>query len=166
MAIVYREIRPDEVAVFVRKFGSYVEEYKCLHFGEGCLSLAAFEGDDPIGFISTYPQPLIPPLEGKMDAYIDVIEVDVNHQRRGIARELIQRTEQWAKEYGYRQIRSWSSDDKEEAIPMWYSLDYCLCPAIMYGEDYCPNEDGSPTIGYYVAKLLNGGNRSKAIKNR
>lgn len=155
MSIVYREVKPDEVYKFVMKFGRYVEDFNCFHFGDGCLSLAAFEDDDPIGFISTYPEALISPLDDKVDAYIDVIEVDVNHQRKGVAREFIQRTEHWAGEYGYRQIRSWSSDDKEEAIPMWYSLNYCLCPAIMYGEDYCPNEDGSPTIGYYVVKLLN-----------
>jgi hypothetical protein len=38
---------------------------------------------------------------------------------------------------------------------MWYALNYCLCPAIMYGVDLAPNADGSKPVGYYVAKMLN-----------
>lgn len=153
--IIYREIMENEIKLFAKKFGNYVIEYGCLHFGYGCYSLAAFHGEEPVGFISTYPETLIPPLEEQCDAYIDVIEVDKKYRGHGIARKMITMTEQWAKGYGYRQIRSWSSDDKEEAIPMWYALNYCVCPAIMYGEDLCPNEDGSKPTGYYVAKLLN-----------
>lgn len=151
----YREIALDEVEILARKFGDYVIRFGCFHFGEGCYSLGAFDGAEPVGFISTYPEPLIPPLAEEQDAYIDVIEVDAAYQRRGIAKAMIERTEQWAKAYGYRQIRSWSSDDKEAAIPMWRALNYCLCPAIMYGEDLAPNPDGSQPVGYYVAKLLN-----------
>ena len=153
--IAYREIMPDEVALFAKKFGDYVIRFQCFHFGEGCYSLGAFSGDEPAGFISTYPEALIAPLSGEKDAYIDVIEVDAAFRRQGIAASLISKTERWAKNYGYRQIRAWSSDDKEEAIPMWRTLRYCLCPAIMYGEDSCPNPDGSLPVGYYVVKLLN-----------
>lgn len=153
--ITYHEINKSEVELFSEKFGDYVIKFNCFHFGEGCFSLGAFSNDEPIGFISTYPEKLITPLENETDAYIDVIEVDSKYHRQGIATALIMRTEQWAKDYGYKQIRSWSSDDKEEAIPMWYALNYCLCPAIMYGVDLSPNPDGSQPVGYYVAKMLN-----------
>jgi GNAT superfamily N-acetyltransferase len=152
--LIYREICESEVERFAEKFGDYVIRFNCLHFGEGCLSLGAFNGDEPVGFISTYPEHLIAPLENETDAYIDVIEVDSNYHRKGIATTLITQTEQWAKTYGYKQIRSWSSDDKEEAIPMWNALNYCLCPAIMHGIDLNPNPDGSLPVGYYVAKIL------------
>lgn len=155
MSITYREIKQDEVEMFAKKFGDYVIRFSCFHFGEGCYSFGAFDGDEPVGFISAYPEFLIPPLADEKDAYIDVIEVDAAYKRRGIASELVLRTERWAKDYGYRQIRTWSSDDKEEAIPMWRSLNYCLCPAYMYGEDFAPDPDGSLPLGYYAAKLLN-----------
>lgn len=153
--ITYREITENEVELFAKKFGDYVIRFHCFHFGEGCFSFGAFDDNEPIGFISTYPEKLIAPLDNQVDAYIDVIEVDSKYQRQGIASTLITRTEDWAKGYGYRQIRSWSSDDKEEAIPMWYALNYCLCPAIMYGIDLSPNPDGSQPVGYYVTKMLN-----------
>lgn len=155
--IIYREIRPDEVPVFVDKFGDYIVKFNCFHFGNGCFSLAAFKGEEPVGFISAHSEPLISPLANKYDAFIDVIEVDSNCRRKGIAKKMIELIENWAKNYGYRQIRSWSSDDKKEAVFMWYALGYCVCPAVMYGEDLSPNEDGSKPVGYYVAKMLNTG---------
>jgi len=63
---------------------------------------------------------------------------------------MISRTEKWAKEYGYRQIRAWSSQDKIEAIPMWYALDYCMCPAKIWVE-WCKKV----VDGFYVTKKLN-----------
>lgn len=155
--IIYREIMPEEVPAIVRKFGEYVREYSCIRSGDSSHALAAFHGEQPVGFISAHVESLIPPLEDKEDFLIDAIEVDSAFRRRGIARKLIEKTEEWAKKRGYRQIRSWSSDDKKEAISMWYAEGYCMCPALMYGEDLCPNEDGSRPAGYYVVKMLNPG---------
>ena len=62
--------------------------------------------------------------------------------------------EEWAKAYGYRQIRAWSSDDKTEAIPMWYALGYGVCPAIMRGESVIKEFAGKPIYGFYVSKVL------------
>jgi hypothetical protein len=43
----------------------------------------------------------------------------------------------------------WSNNSKKEAIPMWYALDYCICPAKIWVE-WC-----SEIIdGFYVAKKL------------
>lgn len=148
--IIFREVEPDEVKIFVRKFGKYIEYYNCFHFGEDCYSLAAYDGSEPVGFISIHTKALIPPLADKTDAYIDAIEVDTYYQRRGIASKMIELSEHWAKERGYRQIRAWSSDDKIKAINMWYALGYCLCPAT---EGFRPH-DSNPPIGYYVAKIL------------
>lgn len=121
-----------------------------IHLENGSYSLAALHEDMPVGFISTYTLNFPIPLEGSKDAYIDIIDVDEKYRRKGIARELLERTEKWAQAYGFSQIRSWSSQDKVEAIPMWYSLQYCMCPAKIWVE-WCKEV----VNGYYVVKKLN-----------
>ena len=48
---------------------------------------------------------------------------------------------------GYYQLRGWSSDDKTEAIPMWKSLGFGLCPATTYPR-------GLEIEGYFVTYPL------------
>ncbi|WP_055665351.1 GNAT family N-acetyltransferase [Desnuesiella massiliensis] len=153
--IIYKEINQEIEKKIIAKYGNWVKEFNCLHYGEGCYSIAALCDNDPIGFISTYPLYYPEPLECYYDAYIDDIEVDKAYRRQGIATKLIKLTEEWAKNYGYNQIRAWSSDDKIEAIPMWHALNYCMCPAIMRGESLIKEFIGKPVHGYYVAKMLN-----------
>jgi hypothetical protein len=50
--------------------------------------------------------------------------------------------------------KAWSSDDKTEAIFMWHSLNYCMCPAIMRRRSVIKEFIGKPVQGYYVAKIL------------
>jgi GNAT superfamily N-acetyltransferase len=95
---------------------------------------------------------LPPPLHHITDAYIDIIEVDELYRRQGIARRMITITEKWALENGFSQIRAWSSQDKNEAIPMWYNLRYGMCPAKIWLD--WRNE---AVDGYYVAKILQRG---------
>lgn len=147
--ITYKAIDVNEVPKIAEIFGDYIIRFNCFHFGEGCLSLAAYDGDMPVGIISTYPLEYPRPLAHMKDAYIDVLEVDEKYRKQCIARGMISRTEKWAKENGYRQIRAWSSEDKKEAIPMWYALDYCMCPAKIWVE-WCKEM----VDGFYVAKKL------------
>jgi len=153
--IIYKEINQEIEKKIIAKYGNWVKEYNCLHYGEGCYSVVALCDDEPIGFISTYPLHYPKPMQSYYDAYIDDIEVDEAYRRHGIATQLIKLTEVWAMEYGYHQIRSWSMDDKKEAIPMWYALNYCMCPAIMRGTSVIKEFVGKPVYGYYVAKMLN-----------
>jgi GNAT superfamily N-acetyltransferase len=148
--IIYKFIDDELENKIISHFGDYIIKHKVLHKGEGCYSIAAMDGEEPIGFISTYPLQYPEPLSCCRDAYIDVIEVDKKYRRMGIARQMINLTENWAKEYGYKQIRAWSNNTKKEAIPMWYALDYCICPAKIWVE-WC-NEI---VDGFYVAKKLN-----------
>lgn len=147
---VFRKICVSDVSKIAQKFGNYIIRYKCLHFGDNCFSLGTFYNNEPIGIISAYPKPYPRPLNNRKDAFIDVLDVDTNFRRQGIARELIRITEEWAKVYGYSQIRAWSSEDKPEAIQMWYNLGYCMCPAKIHLE--WREEDIN---GFYVAKKLN-----------
>lgn len=52
-----------------------------------------------------------------------------------------------AKKNEVYQIRAWSSEDKIEAIKMWRSLGFGLCPAVTYPR-------GKEIHGYFVSKVL------------
>jgi GNAT superfamily N-acetyltransferase len=97
------------------------------------------------GLISVYGKKL--PVLDIVDWYIDILEVHKEFRRRGIATHLIELVHKAAKEQGIYQIRSWSSEDKDEAIPMWKALGFGLCPATTYPH-------GKEVKGYFVAKVL------------
>lgn len=95
MAITYKEIDTELLENITVKYGEWAKKH--IHIGSDSFSLAAIFDDIPVGFISTYIRNLDEPLAEEKDAYIDVIEVDKEFRRKGIAAELISRTEVWAK---------------------------------------------------------------------
>ena len=117
-----------------------------MHLTDG-FSIVALEGEILVGLISVYAKTLSAPLEESFDWYIDILEVSKDYRRKGIASQLVELAIQRAKEAGVYQIRSWSSEDKIEAIPMWKALGFGLCPAITYPQ-------GKEVKGYFVAKVL------------
>jgi GNAT superfamily N-acetyltransferase len=117
-----------------------------MHLTDG-FSIMALEGAILAGLISVYCKALPAPLLETFDWYIDILEVQKDYRRRGIASHLIELVIQRAKEAGVYQIRSWSSEDKIEAIPMWKALGFGLCPATAYPQ-------GKEVKGYFVAKVL------------
>ena len=133
------------------EFGNTAKDH--IHMEDGSFSLAAFDDDIIVGFISAYEKGLTATFWQK-DAYIDIIEVRSTYRRKGVATELITCCEKWAKDSGFKQIRSWSSDDKFEAIQMWNRLDYGMCPAVMRGESVVEEFAGKPVYGFYVVKVL------------
>src|SRR5512147_831577 len=117
-----------------------------LHFADG-FSIMAMHDEQSVGLISTYWRELPPPLPPTMEAYIDFLEVRPDYRRRGIARELITLSVQRACEQRVYQVRSWSSEDKLAAIPMWQHLGFGLCPARTF-------PGGQEVRGYFVTKVL------------
>jgi GNAT superfamily N-acetyltransferase len=117
-----------------------------MHLTEG-FSIIALEGEILVGLISVYAKTLPAPLDESFDWYIDILEVSKDYRRRGIASHLIELAIQRAKAAGVYQIRSWSSEDKIEAIPMWRALGFGLCPATTHPQ-------GKEVKGYFVAKVL------------
>ena len=117
-----------------------------MHLADG-FSIVALDGEILVGLISVYRKTLPPPLQESFDWYIDILEVHKDYRRNGIAAQLIQIICERAKLEGVYQIRSWSSEDKIEAIPMWKALGFGLCPAITYPQ-------GKEIEGYFVAKVL------------
>ena len=122
--------------------------------GEGCYVAAALLNGEVVGFASLAPVELISPMNGCISACIKDIEVEDEFQRKGIGRTLVGKLEEWAKNYGYRQITAWSSQNKVEAIHMWYALNFGMCPAVMLGES-AVGDPNAKIVGYYVVKMLN-----------
>lgn len=151
MQIVYQEIDACLLETIAAHYGEPAKKH--IHIGDDSYSLVALHDGNPVGFISTYAQNLAAPIGEVRDAYIDIIEVDEKYRRMGIASEMVIRSEEWAKKAGLLQIRAWSSQGKMEAISMWRSLGYGLCPAKIWVE-WCKEI----VDGYYVVKQLNPSN--------
>ena len=117
-----------------------------MHIEDG-FSIVGFHEDCPISLISVYWKPLPPPLPPTQEGYIDTIEVLEPYRRKGIARKMVELSLKRAEEKGVYQVRAWSTNDKLEAIPMWKSLGFALCPVThgMWGVEI---------TGYFVAKRL------------
>ena len=117
-----------------------------MHLDDG-FSIVAMQANHLIGLISVYWKILPPPLPETCEGYIDILEVHKDFRRRGIATKLIEMSMERAKARGAYQIRSWSSLDKEEAIPMWKAFGFGLCPATTFPK-------GQEVKGYFVTRLL------------
>ena len=117
-----------------------------MHLEDG-FSILAMQGNDLVGLVSLYWKTLPTPLPETCEGYIDILEVHKFFRRKGIATQLIDMSLERAKEKGAYQVRSWSSLDKTEAIPMWKALGFGLCPATTYSR-------GQEVKGYFVTKPL------------
>jgi ribosomal protein S18 acetylase RimI-like enzyme len=117
-----------------------------MHLEDG-FSILALQENNLVGLISLYWKLLPPPLPKTWEGYIDILEVHKDFRRRGIATQLIDMSVERVKEKGVYQVRSWSSLDKAEAIPMWKALGFGLCPAMTYPQ-------GQEVKGYFVTKVL------------
>jgi ribosomal protein S18 acetylase RimI-like enzyme len=117
-----------------------------MHLTNG-FSIAALRGEMLAGLISTYWREFPTPLNGDFDAYIDILAVNRDFRRNGMATQLIEISMRRAKQMGMRQIRAWSSEDKIEAIHLWKALGFGLCPTTIYPK-------GRELKGYSVVKVL------------
>lgn len=128
-----------------KQFGQ--EAFDHLHL-EGGKSFAAKDDDKIIGFISVSCKKMPYPFKKDIkEAYIDIIEVDQNYRRQGIAKKLIEKVTKQTQACGCYQLRAWSSEDKTEAIQMWKSLGFGLHPQEIISE-----KTGEKVKGYFVTK--------------
>ena len=153
MSFIYTEIDEEIEEKMIAKWGKWVKGN--LPKGEGCYAVAALTEGEVVGCATLGPKELLPPLDGRFDAFIRFIEVEEQYRRKGIGKTIVGMLENWAKSYGYRQIRAWSSQDKTEALNMWYALNYCMCPAVMLGVSAKTGDPNEKVLGYYYAKMLN-----------
>ncbi len=117
-----------------------------LHFEDGFTYVVTYDSH-LVGLISIQQRPLPMPLTDSLEGYIDIIEVDVDFRRKGIASRLVKLSCERARAEGAFQIRAWSSEDKVEALPFWRSLGFGLVPAVTYTSDV-------EIRGFYVVKVL------------
>ncbi len=117
-----------------------------MHITDG-FSILALCNNRPVGLISVYWKELPSPLADMHEGYIDIIEVLAGFRQRGIATRMIEMSAERAQEQGVYQLRAWSSEDKTEAIPMWKTLGFGLCPATTYPRD-------KKVKGYFVTSVL------------
>jgi GNAT superfamily N-acetyltransferase len=107
----------------------------------------ALHGDRAVGVIAVKWQELPAPLPPTREGYINIIEVVRAYRRKGIARRLIELSLAKCRAEGVTQMRTWSTNDKTDAIPMWKALGFALCPVThsMWRTE---------VTGYFVAKRV------------
>ena len=124
--------------------GNVAERHIRLEDG---FAIVAMDADTPIGVIAVYRRPLTEPLPETHEGFINIIEVAETYRRRGIAKRLVQMSIERCRNQRLYQIRAWSSEGKTQAIHMWKSLGFALCPATVH-------PSGIEVNGYFVAHPL------------
>ncbi|HSL45738.1 MAG TPA: GNAT family N-acetyltransferase [Anaerolineales bacterium] len=142
--IEYLQIDESWRSWIVNEWNEKVERH--LHFSDG-FTIVALHEQHSIGIISVYWRQLPAPLPDTIEGYVNIVEVRPAYRKRGIARQLIDLSIQKACEHKAYQLRSWSSEDKVEAIPMWKRLGFGLCPATTFPR-------GQEVHGFFVTKIL------------
>jgi GNAT superfamily N-acetyltransferase len=142
--IEYLEIDESWRARIAAEWNEKVERH--LYFSNG-FTITAVHQKLSVGIISVYWRELPAPLPATLEGYINIIEVRPEYRKRGIARKLINLSIQRAREFNAYQLRSWSSEDKIEAIAMWMRLGFGLCPATTFPR-------GQEVKGFFVTRLL------------
>ncbi len=143
-SIEYLEIDESWKPRITEEWNEKVERH--FHFSDG-FTIVALHESLSIGVISVDWRELPAPLPSTIEGYINILEVRPAYRKRGIARQLINLSIQKAREHKAYQVRSWSSEDKIEAIPMWKQLGFGLCPATTFPR-------GQEVHGFFVAKIL------------
>jgi GNAT superfamily N-acetyltransferase len=111
------------------------------------FAFVVLDGEMPVGLIAVYRRCLPDPLPDTYEGFINIIEVAEAYRRRGIGKRLVEMCVERCRTQGLYQIRAWSSEDRTEAIRMWKSLGFALCPAIEHPR-------GLEVKGYFVARRL------------
>ena len=149
----YRRAVKAELETIAQKYPEHRAYLKSSKTEKNSFILGAYCNNDLIGVIAAHSEAMPHPLEKQYDLFIAVLEVEREHRRKGAAREMIARAEEWAKESGYLQIRTWTNGKRQEAIEMWQALGYTLFPVNICSERN-RNETSS---GFYAAKRINAG---------
>jgi ribosomal protein S18 acetylase RimI-like enzyme len=145
--VVFRECTEEDKEQIKSDYGTVAVDH--IGLDDMSYSLVALKDEVIVGFVSSYLQPIYKDFHQTKEAYINIIEVHKDHRQQGIATELLHRTEQHARRQGAKQIRAWSSEDKVEAIHMWFNLEYNLSPTSIYIES-----TNKSVSGVYAVKPL------------
>jgi GNAT superfamily N-acetyltransferase len=103
--------------------------------------------DQPVALIVAKIRPLARPLQMEREVYIDIIEVQPDHQRQGIGTELMKKVITWARDNQAYQIRAWSEEIRHEALMLWCRLGFAFSQV-----DF--KRGGEERYGFYVTRRL------------
>lgn len=120
---------------------------RIFHTEDGC-TIVAMVNEAPVGVISVAWRALPAPMADVGEAFIDLIDVDPEHRRKGIGRRLIDLASDRARRRKVVQLRAWTSDDRPESLQFWRSLQFTLAPAEIR------SSAGAAVCGFHVAKRL------------
>ncbi|NLX09846.1 MAG: GNAT family N-acetyltransferase [Chloroflexi bacterium] len=130
----------------------------------GCLYLGALEGEQVIGHIALFDQPIIipatawsgnvaTPLTGPdgvqlRETFVQSFAVDEAYREQGVGRELQLAALAMTADLGCIQMRSWSSLDKRANFALKLSLGFAVHPAIT------ETASGEKVCGAYFIKTV------------
>ena len=94
------------------------------------FTIVALKGGAMVGVIAIHWKMLPAPYSETKEAYINLIDVDPEFQRQGIAAKLIELAMERASKAGAYQMRAWTSDEPQRAaaLSMWRALGFAICP--------------------------------------
>jgi GNAT superfamily N-acetyltransferase len=145
MVIEYVSATPDLKRVWKEQSPSNASDFIC--FNEDYHSVIAMVDGRPAGLIVAKKRRLAEPLQMVEEAFVDIIEVQPEYQRRGIGTALMANVLAWAQDNHLAQIRAWSEEVRREALLLWNKLGFTFSQVDFQRGD-------EKRYGFYVAKRI------------
>lgn len=127
-----RRLGPED-AVVVRKIAGGEPQTALLAAGE-TIFLAAFDGDEPVGFVFGYE---LPRRHGSPSIlFVYELDVDEGYRRQGLATRLMRELGRIARERGIREGFVLTEPDNDAANALYRSLDGARVDSVMWDFQY------------------------------
>lgn len=127
-----RRLGPEDAAV-VRKIAGGEPQTALLAAGE-TIFLAAFDGDEPVGFVFGYE---LPRRHGSPSIlFVYELDVDEGYRRQGLATRLMRELGRIARERGIREGFVLTEPDNDAANALYRSLDGARVDSVMWDFQY------------------------------
>lgn len=126
---------------------------RTIHLSDDGFTIVAMNQGEPVGAISVCWKMLPAPYSDAKEAFIDLIDVDPEYRRQGVARKLLELASARAAKAGAYQIRAWTSESPERAaaMAMWRAQGFAICPT-----EILAGPQAVRVRGCFVARRLGG----------
>jgi GNAT superfamily N-acetyltransferase len=145
MDVQYLEVTPELKELYSVQSGTNACDF--IQFDTNYYSVMALAEGRPIALITAKSRCLPEPLQTVKEAFIDIIEVLPDYQRKGIGTALVEKVIQWAQANQVTQIRAWSEEIRREALLLWNKMGFTFTRI-----DFQRGEE--QRYGFYVAKRI------------
>ena len=99
------------------------------------------------GFVEVSLRPVVDCCRGSPGAYVDLLFVEADQRRRGVARALVRAAENWAAEHGCRQIASDCDRDNLASLAAHLRMGYAPADDLLYFRKSLPAGSEAPACG-------------------